>query len=265
MPINKEALRQWINSHYGHGSWNAPIWFVSHEDGGGDTPEEVAERLDYFHRTHPEATEPTLCDIRAMYQQIAFRMTGPRAGTYQNLFEYRFGSHAQLSSVWKNLIAFAHACRNKPLPDSLTYQKKSFGSTKEALIKLYPLPSPHNHAWYYSWLNVKGFDFLKSRDLYEEHVYSRRMQGLLSSIASHHPEVVLMYGMNNINKLKKSIQDYFQCPSFKMIKAVKGQIPQHHLGQAGRTKILITTQIPALRHNRVETGFDWEALGKSIQ
>lgn len=264
MPINEEALKHWIDTYYGHGSWHAPIWFVSHEDGGGDTPEEVAERLEYFQRSHPAAAEPTLCDIREMYQKVTFRMSGPRAGAYENLFDYRFGSQALLSSVWKNLIAFAHAYRHKPLPDFLTYQKKTFASTKEALIKLYPLPSPHNHAWYYSWLNVRGLDFLKSRDRYEEHVYPRRIQGLLSAMAKYSPDLVLMYGMNNINTLKKSIQGYFQCAPFKMIKAIKGKIPQHHSGKAGRTTILITTQIPALRHNRVETGFDWEAFGKSV-
>jgi hypothetical protein len=29
--------------------------------------------------------------------------------------------------------------------------------------------------------------------------------------------------------------------------------------------MLITTQIPALRHNRIETGFDWQAFGKSVK
>jgi hypothetical protein len=29
--------------------------------------------------------------------------------------------------------------------------------------------------------------------------------------------------------------------------------------------LLITSQIPALRHNRIETGFDWEEFGKSVR
>jgi hypothetical protein len=49
-----------------------------------------------------------------------------------------------------------------------------------------------------------------------------------------------------------------------MEKAVKLQIPQHHWTEIGGTTILITTQIPALRHNRVETGFEWEAFGKEV-
>jgi len=29
--------------------------------------------------------------------------------------------------------------------------------------------------------------------------------------------------------------------------------------------MLITTQIPALRHNRIETGFDWGEFGKKVK
>jgi hypothetical protein len=84
-------------------------------------------------------------------------------------------------------------------------------------------------------------------------------------IGTHKPEVVLMYGMNNINTLKKSAQDFFDGANFKMIKATKRQIPQHHRAELNGTTMLITTQIPALRHNRIETGFDWEEFGKRVK
>ena len=74
-----------------------------------------------------------------------------------------------------------------------------------------------------------------------------------------------MYGMNNINALKKSIGDFFGSVKFKMIKGTKLQIPQHHLAEAGNTRIVITTQIPALRHNRIQSGFDWELFGRSLR
>jgi hypothetical protein len=74
-----------------------------------------------------------------------------------------------------------------------------------------------------------------------------------------------MYGMDNINTLKNQVQNAFHGVQFKMIKATKLQIPQHHLSNLGGTTLLITTQIPALRHNRVETGFDWYELGKMVR
>src|SRR4051812_43681696 len=112
MHIEENALKHWINNFYGYGSWNANIWFVAYEEGGGDLPEEVAEKLNYFYRKH-RSDMKALCDIRELYKHAAFRADGPKAGLFRNLFEYRFDDHAAQSSVWKNLIAFVHGYRNK--------------------------------------------------------------------------------------------------------------------------------------------------------
>jgi len=264
MLIKQQPLKQWIDHFYGYGSWQSKFWFVAYEEGGGDLPEEVSEKLNYFYDVHASAEGPTLCDVRELYRHVTFNHEGPKSGLFKNLYNYRFDSHAIQHGVWKNLIAFEHGYRNEDLPDLLTYQKKLFAVQSlhnEALIRLYPLPSPHNHAWYYSWLDMPQFSFLKSRSLYQEHLYSTRIHHILENISNYKPEVVLMYGMENINTLKKSVQAYFPGTEFKMVKAVKQKIPQHHLADIDGTRILITTQIPALRHNRIETGFDWQAFG----
>jgi len=270
MLIQEQALAYWIDYFYGYGSWDASIWFVALEEAGGDLPEEAAEKFNYFYRIHhAPGTESTLCDIRALYREVLFRGDGPRADLFTTLYDYRFGSdRAVLHGLWKNLIAFAHGYRGEPLPDLLTYQKESLALAsphREALINLYPLPA-HNHAWYYSWLDLSPtFGFLKTRTLYYNHLQQRRVTHLLSRIQQHKPQVVLMYGMDDILALKKQVQDSFKGASFKMIKAVKLQIPQHHLAELGDTTLLITTQIPALRHNRIETGFDWFKLGSLLR
>jgi len=268
MLIEEKTLKHWIDNFYGYGSWHARIWFIAHEEGGGDLPEEVAEKLNYFYDVHASNPQPTLCDIRELYRHVAVGIDGPKAGLFTNLYEYRFDSNAILHGVWKNLIAFQHGYRNEKLPDMLAYQKNSFAlpsKHNEALIRLYPLPSPHNHAWYYSWLDLPQFPFLKSRTLYQEHVYQRRIHSILHKISVYKPEVVLMYAMNNINMLKKSAQEFFNDAKFKMVKAIKGQIPQHHRADLNGTTLLITTQLPALRHNRIETGFDWQEFGKTLK
>lgn len=277
MLIEEKALRNWIDNFYGYGSWQARIWFVAYEESGGEVPEEVAEKLNYFQKTHA-AQEGTLCDIRELYKQVAIRWEGPKANLFTNRYEYRFDNNAVLNGVWKNLIAFIHGYRNENLPDPLAYQKHKFASPtaqREALIQLYPLPSPHGHSWYYSWLDVPNMAFLKSRTLYEEHVFQHRIGRIISNIAAYKPELVLMYGMNNINSLKGSLQTLSPDLKFKMIKATKRQIPQHHranlrhasVGEANLngTTLLITTQIPALRHGRIETGFDWEEFGRTVK
>jgi len=266
MLIEEKPLAHWIEHFYGYGSWQARTWFVSHEDGGGDLPEEVAEKLNYFYKA--QQTQPTLCDLRESYRHFTMHGERSKADLFANLYDYRFGERAQLSSVWKNLISFAHGCYGEELTDPLLYQKNLFAqpsAQREALIKLYPLPSPHNHAWYYSWLDQPKFPFLKSRTLYQEHMYASRMQCILQNMATYKPEMVLMYGMENINALKKSVEAFFPEAKFKTNKAVKMQIPQYHRADINGTTMLITTQIPTLRHNRIETGFDWQEFGERLR
>jgi hypothetical protein len=266
MIIQEKPLEHWINHFYGYGSWSAKIWFIGYEETGGDLPEEVAEKVSYFYEAHPKATGATLCDIRELYRQVAFRIDGPRGDLFDTFYDQRFGDHATLHGLWKNLIAFVHGYRNKKVPDLLAYQKTSFASpseNNEAWIQLYPLPA-HNHAWYYAWLDVPTLPFLKKRALYEEHVFQPRVDTLLHNMRIHKPEVVLMYGMNDINTIKESVYKFFPGVKFKMIKATPRVIPQHHLATVDSMTILITTQIPALRHNRIETGFDWQELGRKV-
>lgn len=265
MLINEQPLRHWMDYFYGYGSWQAPLWFVGYEEGGGDLPEEVAEKLNYFQEMHGNARQATLCDMRALYRKVTFRIEGPRAEKFQTLFDHRFGSSAVLHGGWKNLIAFAHGYKDKKFPDLLSYQQKSFASKSEAMIPFYPLPSSHNHAWYYAWLDQPHFPFLKTRAQYEEHVYPQRIQTLLEKINEHHPKLVLMYGMTNINQLKKSVQEAFPEATFTQQKAIPLEIPQYHCAGLKGTTLLITTQVPTLRHNRIETGFDWLAFGKSVK
>jgi hypothetical protein len=269
MPIEEKDLNHWIENFYGYGTWEARFWFISHEESGGNTPEEVAEKFTYFSKAHahPDETKGTLCDLRELYKQITVTEDDRKADVFTNRFDYRFGPKAIQNNIWKNLIAFVHGYQNKKLPDLLAYQKQKFAlpsDKQEALMALYPLPSPHNHAWYYSWLYLPKLTFLKTRAHYEAHLYERRIQCILSNIRANKPEVVILYGMNNINMLKQSVVDFFSGVKFTMVKAIPQQIPQHHRTTVGGTILIITTQIPALRHNRIETGFDWETFGKQV-
>jgi hypothetical protein len=266
MLIQEKPLKHWIDNFYGYGAWEARIWFIAHEESGGDVPEEEAEKFNYFYNAHPPGENTTLCDLRELYRHVAARLDGPRADLFTTFYEYRFGPNAIQHGLWKNLIAFVHGYRSKKLPDLLEYQKRLFvlsSACHEALIPLYPLPT-HNHAWYYSWLDLPQYPFLKSRTLFHEYMYQSRLHHIFNNIRAYRPEVVLMYGMDNINMLKESVQKFFPVAKFKMIKAIKRQTPQHHRADLNGTTLVITTQIPALRHNRIETGFDWEGFGKCL-
>ncbi len=256
-----------MTNFYGYGSWEAPVWFVAFEEGGGDLPLEVQEKTDYFLQTHG-AQQPQLCNIRELYQHVTASVDGPRATQYQTLYDYRFGKKAVLHGSWKNLIAFTHSFLQLKAPDLLNYQRNAFLSAdkkRENLVQLYPLPSPHNHAWYYSWLDFPEFPFLRSRVQYQQFIYQQRIRTILTLVKQHQPSLVLMYGMSNINDLKKSVADMFPQAKFTLAKATKLQLPQYHLAFANSTPILITTQIPTLRHHRVETGYDWALFGQRLR
>jgi hypothetical protein len=266
MLIEQKNLKHWIDNFYGYGSWQAKTWFIGYEESSGELPEEVAHRINYFQEVHPNNNnQGTLCDIRELYKKVRYEDSGTRS--YENLYEYRFGANAIQNNIWKNLVAFEHGFKNQTVPDLLEYQKQIFTCASvlnESWILLFPLPSPHNHAWYYSWLEIPELILLRNRITYQQHLYQQRITTILSNIRTYQPEVVLMYSMNNLQALKKSVAEFFPSSKFKSIKSIKQHIPQYHLAQLDGTMLLITTQLPTLKHNRIETGFDWEEMGKRV-
>jgi hypothetical protein len=266
LPEEKE-LGHWMDHFYGYGAWQSRFWLVAHEESGGDLPAEVAEKVNYFYQSHGTTREPTLCNIRDVYKHCAVPEEIPRSGEYPTLYDYRFGSQARVSTAWKNLVAFEHGYLGQSLPNELHYQQKFFADParqQEALIKLYPLPAPHSHAWYYSWLDQPRYPFLKNRPLYQQHFYAPRVATLFRHLRQYKPEVVLMYGMEQVNALKKSATEFFPGIRFKAVKAIPQHLPSYHRAEVEGTLLLITTQIPLLRHHRVETGFDWHAFGQHL-
>ncbi|MDZ7647372.1 MAG: hypothetical protein U5K54_09420 [Cytophagales bacterium] len=124
MLIKEDALKHWIDNFYGYGSWQARFWFINHEEGGGDTPEEVADKLNYFRNLHAPDNHTALCDIRELYQYL-HSLTGP---AHEPICSQIFTNIDLIGTWfnmerWKNLIAFVHGYQNKPLPDLLEYQK----------------------------------------------------------------------------------------------------------------------------------------------
>lgn len=265
MLITEQKLTHWLTNFYGYGSWHARFWFIGYEEPGGDIPQEVADKFNYFFDTHPQPG-PTLCNVRELYKHVTLTPENSKAELFANRYDYRFGEAAIQSTIWKNLTAFVHGYDQKPLPESFTYQKKHFAQPAEkceALISFYPLPGSHTHSWHYNWLDLPS-DFLRSQERYEAHVYPQRIQTIFSKIKEYKPEVVLMYGMKNITGMKKSVQNFFDAVKFTAGKGIRLHIPQHHHTNINGTKLIITTQIPALRHNRIETGFDWAEFGRLL-
>ena len=65
--------------------------------------------------------------------------------------------------------------------------------------------------------------------------------------------------------LKLSVLEQFPKARFTTVKGIKLKVPQHHRADLEGTQLVLTTQVPSLRHNRPETGFDWSGLAKDIR
>ena len=228
-------------------------------------PEEVADKLNYFATQHTD-NHPTLCDLRELYKAVRFTPERPRAEIFTTLYDYRFGPQAVPRGDWKGIISFVHGYSHQSADADacLDYQRTRFTTTHEAILRLYPLPA-HSHAWYYSWLDLREMEFLKSRTMYQQHVYETRMRTILENIRRYRPDVVVMHDMIGINTLKTSVQGHFLGVKFTTVKAV-AKMPQHHVAHLPNldTTLIITTQSTGLKHNRVESGHDWEAFGQNV-
>jgi hypothetical protein len=77
MLIEEKIVKHWIDNFYGYGSWQARTWFIGYEESGGDLPEEVAEKINYFYQAHPASNEGALCDIRELYRRLTVKFEGP--------------------------------------------------------------------------------------------------------------------------------------------------------------------------------------------
>ena len=99
MLIEEKALKHWIDNFYGYGSWHAKFWFIGYEECGGELPEEVAEKINYFYRVHASTEDRTLCDIRELYRHVAVRWDPPSRG-----------ASADKASSSRNDSASKHVC-----------------------------------------------------------------------------------------------------------------------------------------------------------
>ena len=119
MLIEEKALKHWIDNFYGYGSWQARFWFVGYEEGGGEVPEEVADKLNYFHMMHPQ-TDDVLCDIRELYKHVNVRWEGPKANSFTtsmntvsvkmpfNIVSGKISSRLYTATTTRNFLTFSH-------------------------------------------------------------------------------------------------------------------------------------------------------------
>lgn len=177
--LDDNLLETFINGFYGYGNLNAPHWFIGMEEGGGDNPDEIRQRLTIWRGRGGNVIE----DLAEYHRAIGVT----------RFFELG----AKLQRTWSKLIRVLHVLEGKPvLVDALRHsQREAFGrhGGTSCLAELLPLPSPSTNRWLYSQYST--LEYLKDRETYRQTVLPGRVAKLSEMIGQYQPRTVLFYGV----------------------------------------------------------------------
>lgn len=174
--LDPRLLDDFMLRFFGYGSWDAKLWFIGMEEGGGTSLEEIEKRLASWDRTDE------LADLRAFHAGIGERRW--------------FSDRPKIQSTWGKLIRIALAAQGKPTDTESVrhYQQNHLGRRggAEALIELMPLPSPSTADWLYA---SAGIPSIATRDGYRDTTRPARIAAIRQRIGKHRPEAVVFYGI----------------------------------------------------------------------
>jgi hypothetical protein len=177
-PLADIPLNDFISTFYGYGSYEAQYWFIGMEEGGGDTLEEIEQRI----RVWDQRGRHELEDMKAYHLALG-------------LSQY-FTEPTKSQSTWRQLIRIVLSTQNKSsfLDDLKLYQRESFGQWKgeASLIELLPLPSPSTAQWLYKAWSIPE---LQSREIYRASFAPLRAAFIKEKIETHHPAYVVFYSL----------------------------------------------------------------------
>jgi len=185
-----ELLTKYANTFFGFGHWKAPIWFVGIEEAGGETIEEVHDRIQAW----------------AGFGQSKVLQDAPQFYPASRQMSWH-GPKAKPQDTWKQLIRVLLVARGQnDTPDMiLNYQRNRLGAAdgETCLLELFPLPSPSVDCWNYAdWSKLP---WLQTRTAYEQNVLSHRISLLRQSIDHHRPRVVIFYGDGQLKHWQRII------------------------------------------------------------
>jgi hypothetical protein len=184
--LDSEILLPFMQSFFGYGNLNAPLWFIGMEEGGGKTEQEIQSRLLTWNERRRRPIEDVAEFHTAFGQPELFLPNAPAQRTWQRLIRTIFAA--------RGLQPNAEQMRQ--------FQIASFGRVEgcSASLELLPLPSPRTSVWNYGpgqgdppepWTDL---EYLQTRPNYRQHVLPHRIASLRQMIDEHRPSAVLFYG-----------------------------------------------------------------------
>lgn len=176
--FDEQLLQAFMNGFYGYGNYAAPHWFIGMEEGGGDSFEEIQERLTVWDKRGRRELE----DVAEYHIELG--ITHP------------FAAKPRLQPTWAKLIRTLLSIEGAPptKEEVRAYQQRHWarGNGNVNLIELLPLPSPSTRHWLYAEHSTRPE--LKSREEYRQVWSGIRIKGLQERIKRYQPQAVIFYG-----------------------------------------------------------------------
>ena len=178
--LDDHILENYISSFLGYGNFQAGVWFIGMEEGGGDSFEDISRRLSVWEGRGKRELE----DVRDYVFAIGI--------------EKYFREPVSLQRTWGHLIRVFLSMNSQPTNSQnlKDFQKDQFAreAGDTCIMELMPLPSPGLAKWLYSqWFNL---DYLRTRESYLRHVLPDRIKLIHSKIETFTPPFVIFYGFS---------------------------------------------------------------------
>lgn len=199
--FDEQLLSNFTNTFYGYGDYQGTYWFIGMEEGGGNSYEEINNRLTVWDRHGRRELEP----LHTFHQDICmgeyFQMPPKRQPTWNKLIRVLLSATAP---DWDSKTA---QLQGKAVQD---YQIHKFGHIpgQDCLIELFPLPSPSTNHWIYAD-HISKLSQLKDRKSYRKHYLPMRVPHIKERIHQYNPAVVVFYGLSYRRYWEQIVENSF--------------------------------------------------------
>lgn len=198
--LDDKLLENYIHNFFGHGNLDSNFWFISIEEGGGNTEKELQNRLTVWKKRGCKQVE----DCKSFHLEFGKGDWFGEPTKYQLI-----GNKPQkvsIQSTWKMYIRlFFYASNNRKFIESKEqneiirrYQRDNFGKSNGdmCIMELRPLPSKNLSTWLYK--DFSNLPFLKSKERYEEYVDNFRIKDLKNKIEKYKPKFIIFLSRSKI-------------------------------------------------------------------
>lgn len=179
--FNDQLLYEFMTNFYGYGTYKGKMWFIGMEEGGGNSFEEIQNRLTAWE----QMARLELLDIQSFHKKIEMN--------------YWFGSTAKLQTTWNKAIRIFLSSQGKnPTPEMVrTYQSEQFArvNSETCILELLPLPSRSVKHWIYA--NYSSLQILQNKQTYMEEVAPIRVPYIRDKISLFKPKQVVFFGLDS--------------------------------------------------------------------